>query len=221
VRGRLHGPLPPWFYPWFALNNPWDASTLQLQAPLTQDMSRHFSTYNSPLSSFASFRSASQLDGFSTVDTSFSSTLTSPMPLLSVDTPVSLQLPTLLRPLKEATLLKLDPKRAICQFEIPGAGKCRDSTCTNVHLRAFEPNGEFTYPCRPFCSLYRNPCSSPTLLHPPCAFRPHLQMTKQRAILRRLFLRHSRPRRKSKRPYRVFARPPNKSCIWKPAFLRR
>ena len=118
-----------------------------LQANNTQIMSRRFSPYESPLFPFASFRSATQLDSFSTIETFLSSNLTSPLPVLSIDTPVSQQLPILLRPLKEGTLLKLDPKRAICQFEIPGAGKCRDATCSNVHLRAFDPNGEF--PCQP------------------------------------------------------------------------
>lgn len=115
-----------------------------LHANNPQVISRHFSPYNSPLSPFASFRSATSLDSFSTIDTFLSSTLTSSLPSLSSDKPISQQLPTLLRPLKEGALLKLDPKRAICQFEIPGAGKCRDAMCSNVHLRAFDPNGEFT-----------------------------------------------------------------------------
>jgi hypothetical protein len=115
-----------------------------LQEHTAQVMSRRFLPYNSPLSPFASFRSPSQLDSISTVDNFLSSTLTSPLPFLSLDTPISQQLSALLRPLKEGTLLKLDPKRGICQFEIPGAGKCRDATCANIHLRAFDPNGEFT-----------------------------------------------------------------------------
>lgn len=117
-----------------------------LQATSGQDMSQRFSPYNSPLCPFVSFRFASQLDSFSTVDSFLSSTFTSSLPSLSLDAPVSQQLSILLRPLKEATLLKLDPKRAICQFEIPGAGRCRDMTCPNVHLRAFDPTGEFTCP---------------------------------------------------------------------------
>ena len=144
---RCYAHLPACICPWFTLNVLCNASTLSLQANNSQVMSRLFSRYKSPLSPFASFRSATHLDSFSTVDTFLSSTLTSSLPLLSLDTPVSQQLSTLLRPLKEGTLLKLDPKRAICQFEIPGAGKCRDATCSNVHLRAFDPNGEFT--CQP------------------------------------------------------------------------
>jgi hypothetical protein len=117
-----------------------------LQATSEQATSRRFSPYNSPLSPFVSFRLTSQLDSISTVDSFLSSAWTSSLPSLSLDTPVSQQLYTLLRPLKEGTLLKLDPKRAICQFEIPGAGRCRDATCPNVHLRAFDPNGKFTCP---------------------------------------------------------------------------
>src|SRR5882724_8469846 len=118
VRGRLHDFVPPWYdLHSTMLGIFW---MLQLQVPPIQNISRRFSTYSSPLSSFACFRSASQPHRLSSVN--ISSNLTSPIPSFSVVPPISTQLSALLRPLKEATLLKLDPKRAICQFEIPGAG---------------------------------------------------------------------------------------------------
>ncbi|KAF8527572.1 hypothetical protein BU17DRAFT_81778 [Hysterangium stoloniferum] len=129
----------------FSLTESSERVDASLQATnITGQTKLYFSTYQSPLSPFASFRSASVSDAFKTVDTSSSSSLTFPLLSLSVDRSVLQQLPALLGPLKQGAILKLDPKRTICQFEIPGAGNCRDSSCPSVHLRAFEPTDEET-----------------------------------------------------------------------------
>ncbi|KDQ20927.1 hypothetical protein BOTBODRAFT_26938 [Botryobasidium botryosum FD-172 SS1] len=44
--------------------------------------------------------------------------------------------------LRHSVVAEIDPHRRLCQFEIPGGGVCKDSTCPDVHSREFEPSGE-------------------------------------------------------------------------------
>jgi len=42
--------------------------------------------------------------------------------------------------LRHSVVAEIDPHRRLCQFEIPGGGVCKDSTCPDVHSREFEPS---------------------------------------------------------------------------------
>jgi len=70
-------------------------------------------------------------------DLSSDSIASSPMPGSD-----SLTVPDLL-PLKVSVMLReavSDPARRICQYEIPGGGSCRDSSCSDLHAGDFEPS---------------------------------------------------------------------------------
>ncbi|GJJ13381.1 hypothetical protein Clacol_007634 [Clathrus columnatus] len=64
------------------------------------------------------------------------------LPSISVDKSISEQISHLLRPLRDEVVSKLDPMRPLCHFEVPGGGKCQDSTCHYIHLRDFEPTDD-------------------------------------------------------------------------------
>ena len=54
------------------------------------------------------------------------------------------QLHSTLRPLSVNVALRRaseDSQLQICQFEVPGGGECRDSTCKDLHLADLEPSG--------------------------------------------------------------------------------
>lgn len=110
----------------------------------TTSFGTQFTDYISPLSIFPYPQRSFVADSkFSVDDASYSSTAL--FPSVFADRPISEQLSELLRPLCSKVVSRLNPMRLLCPFEIPGGGKCQDSTCRHAHLRDFEPTGEYAY----------------------------------------------------------------------------